>query len=243
LKGEIKLSVKNELTTLKRTREDLEKRMAEICSTLDNLYAKRNSLVQKVETLKTRTSSLAQTLLEKVQDELEKLNKEISQVEKEQSEVKREIEENQQSISLREDDTTLYIKEQSSIMVSKFLEYIENHLEAIGEKIKTTFYIKGISFYKEDRHYGCYVPTGDIGICDESKEIVIAKSNDFYFENTLYTLTRDEYDALVCNPTEWYKVYRNRFILLLVETLEKNYTYSEFFKLTIGNSCFTLELV
>ena len=237
------MSVKNELTTLKRTREDLGKRMAEICSTLDNLYAKRNPLVQKVETLKTRTSSLAQTLLEKAQDELEKLNKEISQVEKEQSEVKKEIKENQQSISLREDDTTLYIKEQSSIMVSKFLEYIENHLEAIGEEIKMTFYIQGVTSYKEDRHYGCYVPTGDIGIYKESKEFFIVKSNDFYFKDTLYTFTRGEYDALVCNLTEWYEVYRNRFILLLLETLEKNYTYSEFFKLTIGNSCFTLELV
>lgn len=237
------MSVKNELTTLKRTREDLEKKMAEICSTLDNFYAKRNPLVQKVEALKTRTSSLAQTLLEKVQEELEKLNKEISQVEKEQAEVKKEIEENQQSISLREDDTTLYIKEQSSIMVSKFLEYIEEHLEALGEEIKMTFYIKEVPFYKEDRYYGCHVPTGDIGIYNESKDFFIVKSNDFYFEDTLYTLTRGEYDALVCNLTEWYKVYRNRFILILLEILEKNYTYSEFFKLTIGTSCFTLELV
>lgn len=237
------MSVHDELTTLKGAREDLEKKLAEICPILDNLYAKRNSLVQKAETLKTRTSSLAQTLLEKVQEELEKLNQEIVQAEKTQAEVKKEIEENQQSISLREDDTTLYIKEQSSIMVSKFLEYIENHLEAIGEEIKMTFYIQGVTSYKEDRYYGCHIPTGDIGIYNESKEFFIVKSNDFYFKDTLYTLTRGEYDALVCNETEWYKAYRNQFILLLLETLEKNYTYGEFFKLTIENSCFTLELV
>lgn len=88
-KGDIKLSVKNELIALKGAREDLEKQLAEICSTLDKLYAQKVPLVQKTEILSTRTSSLAQTLLEKVQEELENVNQEIAQTESRQAEVKK----------------------------------------------------------------------------------------------------------------------------------------------------------
>lgn len=69
-KGGIKLSIQAELITLKKARNYLEIKLEEICLTLDNLYAKREPLVQKVETLRTRTSSLAQTLLTKLQKEL-----------------------------------------------------------------------------------------------------------------------------------------------------------------------------
>lgn len=242
-KGDIKLSVKNELIALKGAREDLEKQLAEICSTLDKLYAQKVPLVQKAEILSTRTSSLAQTLLEKVQEELENVNQEIAQTESRQAEVKKEIAENQQNILQREDDVGLYINEQSSIMVSTFFEYMRSHLEELGVEIKKNFRIMEVTRYKDDRYNGCHVPTGDIGIYDESKETFIVSSNDFYFKNNLYTITRGQYDALVCNETEWYKAYRNQFISHLLETLEKSYTFGEFFKLTIEDSYFTLELV
>lgn len=237
------MSVQNELTTLKRTREDFEKKLAEICSTLDNLYVKRAPLVQKAETLSTRTSSLAQTLLEKVQEELENVNQEIAQAEKRQTEVKKEIEEIQQNILQREDDAGLYINDQAPIMISTFLEYMRDHLEELGVEIKKTFRITEVAHFHNDRYCGCYVPTGNIGIYDESNESFIVISKDFYFTKNLCTFTRGEYDELRCHYTEWYKAYRNHFISRLFETLEKNYTYGEFFKLTIEDPYFTLELV
>ena len=238
------MSVKNELIALKEAREELKKQLTDICSTLNKLYAQKASLVQKAETLSTRTSSLAQTLLEKVQGELENVNQEIVQAESRQAEVKKEIAENQQNILQREDDVGLYIDEQSSIMISTFFEYMKSHLEELGTEIKKTFRIMEVTRYKNDRYYDCHVPTGYIGIYDESKENFIVKSNDFYFKNDLYNLTRDAlYEALVCNETEWYKAYRNQFISHLLETLEKSYTFGEFFKLTIEDSYFTLELV
>ena len=237
------MSIKNELTTLRREREEMEGKLAEINLTLDKLYAKREPIAQKAESLRTRTSSLAETLLEKVQKKLKEVNKEIVRVEKKQVELKEEIEKNQQNILLREDDVGLYIEEQSSIMVCVFLEYIKDHLEYLGLEIEKTFRIMEVTSDRGDRTCECHVPTGNIGIYDESEETFIVTSKDFYFEKKLFTITEDGYE-MTCNKKEWYKAYHEQFVSHLLETLKKNYTYDEFFKLTIiKNSYFTLELV
>jgi len=237
------LSVQNELIALKEARDDLKKQLAEICSTLNNLYAKRAPLVQKAENLSTRTSSLEQTLLEKVQEELGNINQDIAQAKKRQAEIKKELETNQQNILLKEDRVSLYINAQSSTMVSTFFEYVRNHLEEFGGKIKKTFRIIEITHYEDDTYGGCYVPTGNFGIYDESNKSFIVSSKAFYFKKILCTFTRGEYEQPKCWRTEWYKAYRNLFVSHLLETLKKDYTCEKFFKLTIEDSCFTLELV
>lgn len=237
------MSIKNELITLEGARRELQKQLEEISPILKELYAKKNPLVQKAETLSTRTSSLARNLLEKVQEELENVNKAIAQVESKQAKVKKEIKEKQQEISLRENNVDLYINEQSQIMISTFFEYMRTNFEKLGLETKKEFYIIGVNDYKEDRYSDYYVPTGNIGIYD-SEENLIVSSNDFYFENCLYTIKRDEhYDNITRYETEWYKDYRNKFVSHLLETLEREYTFGEFFKLTIEDSHFTLELV
>lgn len=242
-KGEIKLSVQNELITLRQKKEDLEKRLAEICSTLDNLYVQKSPIVQKVENLSTRTSSLAQTLLEKAQEELEKINQEVVRAETSKTEVSKELNEINQKILERDNDFSLYIKEQSSVMISTFIEYIRTHLEDIGAEIEKTYRIVEVTQFRGDRYGGCDIPTGDIGIYDESNKSFIVISKDFYFKHTLYTIDRGFYNELICYKNDWYKNYRDNFISLLVETLQKNYCFDEVFKLTIENSYFTLELV
>lgn len=242
-KGAIKLSVRNELTTLGREKEDLEKRVAKMCTTLDNLYAQKSPLVQKAEILSTRTSSLAQTLLEKVQEKLEKINQEIVQAKTARTEAIKEWNEINQKILERDSDFSLYIEEQSSMMISTFFEYVRSHLEDIGAEIKKTYRIMEVTRFQDDRHYGCDIPTGDIGIYDESNKSFIVISKDFYFKHTLYTITRGEYDALICHKTDWYKNYHDNFISLLTETLQNNYSFDEVLKLTIEKPYFTLELV
>ena len=207
-KGEIKLSIKNELITLKQEKEELEKRLSEICSTLDNLYDQKRPIVQRVEALSTRTSSLAQTLLEKAQEELEKVNQKIVSAKTSKNEVSKELDEIDQNISEREDDFSLYIKEQAPIMISTFIEYIRSHLEDIGAEIQKKYIIKEVSEDIGGRFSTLNVPTGIIGIYDESKKSFIVVSKDFYFDYELYTIIDSRcYSELKCSETEWYTNY------------------------------------
>ena len=237
------MSIKNELKTLKQKKKNLEKKLTEICSTLDNLYVKKSLLVQKVEKLSARTCSLAQILLEEAQEELKKFNQEVSEVEIVKAEVSKELHKVKEKILEREDGFSLYINEQSSIMISIFIEYIKDHLKDISAEIEKTYQIIEITHFKDDRYGGCDIPTGKIGIYDESNKSFIVTSRDFYFKHELYTFARGPYDELICHETDWYTNYCDNFISLLAETLQKRYCFDEFFKLTIKNSCFTLELV
>ena len=244
-KGEIKLSAKDELNTLKRKEEDLEKRLREISSTLEKLHIKKSPILKKVETLSNRTSSLAQTLLEKAQEELEKVNQEVVRAETSKAEVSKELNEIKQKIFKINNDFSIYIKIQSSMMASTFIEYVRNHLKEIGSEIKKTYNILEITkFYNSREYYGCYIPTGNIGIYDESIKSFIVISKNFYFKHKLYTLyIDDDFGELSCHRNDWYKNYRDNFILCLCETLQKNYCFDEDLKLTIEDSYFTLELV
>lgn len=229
------MSVLNELETLKATRKKLEENLARTSSSLTALYAKRAPILQKIEYLSTRTSSLAQTLLKEAQEELSKVNQEIAPVEKNMKKQKKELAENQQNISLREDDPTLYINEQSSIMISTFLKYMGDHLKDFGTAGKKTFRIES---YETRIRDGLFLPTGYVGIYDEGNHSFIVLSKDFYFAKSLYRYSNKRYSV-----TEWYKTFFKQFVSQLLKTLKENYTYDEFFKLTIENSSFTLELV
>lgn len=91
------MSVQQELVSLEQAREDLKKKLADISSTLDSLYAKRNLLEQKLEPLKTRHSSLAKKLLEQTQMELDALNQEIAPVQEKQAKLEKDLEGNQKT--------------------------------------------------------------------------------------------------------------------------------------------------
>lgn len=220
--------------------------MADITSTLESLYSQRDFLVQRKESLDGRTSSLAQTLLKKTQSELDAKNQEISLAEKKKAELQIALDQNEKAISDRENNTVLYIQEQSKLIVLEFLRYLKTHSEEIGIELKKTYRIMEVLEYENDRYGGCYTPTGHVGIYDISTKTFIAKSKDFYFKNLLCTYERGELDELHCHFTGWYKEYRSRFISEIIETLKKDYyyySYDETFSLTITDSEFTLELV
>ena len=128
-------------------------------------------------------------------------------------------------------------------MIFDFLEYIGNHMEELGLEIKKTFSVIEVPQFRDDRYNGCYIPTGNIGIYDESNKTFIASSKDFYFKKELYSLSRDTYDSLICTVTGWYEGYRDYFISYFLEALKESYTYGNYFKLTIESPYITLELV
>lgn len=85
------MSIKDELKTLESEREGLNEEERDTYSKLDKLYTQKVPIVQKAEILKTRTSSLAQKILEIVQKELECINQEIVQVEKEKKKFEKNL--------------------------------------------------------------------------------------------------------------------------------------------------------
>lgn len=237
------MSVKEELIQLKETKRDLEKKRKEIELTLKDLNSEKNTIIEKERELNTRGSSLAKELLKNVRDGLENVERQIANTNSEYESLKKEIEENQINISIREDDAKLYIYEQCTRMVADFNKYVEDHLEEIGMKIKKTFYI--VEEMRQNCRQGL-IPTGNIGIVDNrdcveyNKKDYITISNEFYLKNKLYY---ESWDGWHYEMTKWYESYREQFTLHLLEVLEKNCTWKEYFKLTIEDSCFTLELV
>ncbi len=238
----------NKITTLRSTRTDLEKKLTTTESTLNLLHVQKESLIQKTTTLNTRTSSLAQTILKKTKQELEAINKEIVQLSIRKQQLMEEILANQLMMQ-KEDEENLDLKKQASTMISDFLKYMENHLEDFGTEIKKTFRIQEkVNFgHSSVKFRSDFFPSGNFFIYDLSKHFTITQStNIFHFEHTLYTRTYKETGIITyCSyiETDWYKNYRKQFISIILETLEKNYSYNNFFKLTIEESSFTLELV
>ncbi len=237
------MSVHQEIVQLQAEREPLQKEIASISSLLSPLYAEKKNLVEKTKAFSTRHSSLAKTLLEQTQQKINALDEQISEAEKRKENLKKQFEANQRKILEMADDPTLYIEEQTSIMISMFLEYLGNHLEEIGSQIKKRYTVTEIT----QLYDGYFVPSGNFGIYGASDSHIVVQSNDFSLPNTyLFTIHFDSIKygyRIVCKISDWYANYRHRFTSRLLEELEKNFSYGEYFKLTIEDSSFTLELL
>ena len=236
------MSVKQELEELINRRKELENWLKPITTGLAEMYSERNSLGEKVEKLRNRTSNLAKELLEETKEKLSVINQSIADGEESKAEFEEKIAEVNNEISKRIDFTDLYIKEQSEAMTKSFLEYIKVNSESIGNEISKTFKVSAITYFKDDRYGGCHVPTGNIGIFEENKIESIISSTDFYFKGLIAKVERGEYDELVCSYTDWFKEYLKKFKATFLETLNNQFS-SENFNLTIDNPNFTLELV
>jgi len=238
------LSVKQELLDLKEVREELRKKLEDVTTTLISLTNSKLLLEQRVENLRTRFSPLAKSLLEKVQKDLDTLNQEVDTVEEQKTQLEQALAENQRNIVEREDNYSSYIKEQSYMMVSTFLQYVKEHALEIGLELNKAYSFIPVTSYEDDRYGGCHVPTGNFGIYDKSTKSFVVTSSDFYFNKKLYDFKRGTYEELVCIYSDWYKEYQYRFASVFSDTLAEHYNYGETFKLTFSsNQDFTLELV
>jgi len=238
------LSVKQEILDLKEAQEELREKLDSVTSALTSLSNSKLPLKQKVEDLRTRFSPLAKSLLEKTQKDLDALNQEIGTLEEQKTQLEQALSENQKQIVEKEEDYSSYIQEQSNMMVSAFLEYLKEHAEEIGLELKRTFSFLAVTTYEDDRYGGCYVPTGNFSIYDQSTKSFIVSTKDFQFNKVLCNFSRGVLDELVCTYSDWYKQYQSSFVSVFFDTLAKQYNYEETFKLTISNNHdFTLELV
>ena len=237
--------VAEELIKLKEKREVVRKNIEDLIAPIKSLKKQKSECEEKIKVLKTKKSGLAKMLIQDLEKELKQLNKTINFKEEEKTKLEVSLNEIENKIHEREDDTTLYIQEQSNLIVDQFMTFIKNNLREIGMAMKKDYTIEGIIKRVDDRYGDYLIPTGNVGIFESGKREIIAQSEGFYFKNNLYTLNRDDdYEYVKCQVTKWYEEYLEKFVSILLKTLEEKFDYYDF-KLTINKpqKSFTLELV
>lgn len=238
------MTIEHKLLTLEQEREKLKKELTTICWNLEQLYSKKALLLEKIKDLKTRGSSLAKTLMEKVQMQLQTVMEEIDQEHKKEVETNRALEVREKKIyEIKNNVISVFIELQTAEMAYKFFEYLGAHFEDIGYQIKVGYQIKPVTFFDKSTYFGCYIPTGDIGICEQNMKNFIVTSHDFKSKESLYTIDREEEGGLSCAYTDWFKKYINDFATYLLRTLKTQNPYEDTFKIIPESCSFTIELI
>lgn len=240
------MTVQQELERLKKQKEGLEKEKSKKAKELEELIGKRSSLENKKKELEGRTSTLAQKLQYENGLDLSLTEKSISEKEKVLRAQKAELQKIQAEIDIRENDTALYIQEQVRLMVPQLLEWIARNKEAIGYDIKRSFRMGGVTRREVSRYGEYYYPIGNMGIFEEGQEtneVPIICSDNFYFKQPCYNTEEAEDDRVIVKMTDWYTTYAWNFINAFLEKLKASYNLGEELKLTIISPEFTLELV
>lgn len=204
----------------------------------------KRPLEVKLKELNTKTSKLAAELAEKTKKEIDKLNEKILKESQKEAKLQEELNSFEEEVSKRKNDTTLYIQEQSEQMAIEVLKYIKDNKYELGNSIKTTFCIEAFRKTEEDRYGDYSIPTGEVQVTTNGKKITI--SEDFYFEENLYTTKRDrDYDYVSVTYTKWYNEYLKKFGAIFLKTLKEKYNFAETFELKINEpqNSFTIELV
>ena len=234
------------ISELENKRSKLEREKNNLQKKLVSLNNQKETLNQKEKVLRNRTSCLATSTLKNVEKELKELKKEEEQEKKVISKIENEMEETKESIfKLKNDDTlNFYIEECTSIMSSEFIEYIRNNIDNIGAEIKKIYKIcpENVIHYWSGYSGGHMIPSGKIGIYDVSIDIndhPLIISKGFNFKEKLYTYADG---GVYIFYTDWFKSYYKTFISILNKKIKSKFCFEDL-KLTIKNSCITLELV
>lgn len=239
------MSIKQELNTAREEVKTLSGQISFYEGMMLDERERQSKIMAKLEILKTRQSKLARAVTANVEKELQDVNQKIEDTENTLAHLigaKRDL---QSKISQMENDVGLYVEEQASLLSKAFLEFVKEHQEELGADIKKTFLVKEITEKRSDRLGDCEIPTGNIGIYDESKKCFVATTLDGepFFGEKLYDILCDCYDHAICKHTEWYKKYLLNFKVRFFAFLQQQYCFEDSFELTINNPYFTLELV
>ncbi|MCI9178192.1 MAG: hypothetical protein HFJ28_06585 [Clostridia bacterium] len=237
------MSIKEEISTLKAEQETLRSLREGVQLDLNSLQAEEQECQERAEALAEKKSGLAQKLIQKNDSRLEAINLGIALKRKDKKEFERRLKENQEKLASLEGNIMAYVQEQVQRMVPEFLGYLGKYLEEIGSLIKQKYIIRDVGRLIEDRYGSYIVYTGQIGVYRENEKTPITISKDFFFNQTLYTTSRDGYDAVSVIATPWYKQYLSDFRVAFQMKLKEEYSYSETLSLTIQDEGFTLELV
>lgn len=234
-KGITKLSIKTELVSLKHTKTALRRRRVTYYSKIKNLERIKSSLES------SNTSSLAQ--MEENQKLIQQIEREIRATETVFEELGKKISVTQRQIDEREQTPNLYIQEQVEKMFSKFMEYIEEHMEDITSDGQRMFEFGEIRRLRTEGSNSYYIPIGNCAIINDNSDI-IAENEEFYFKNVLFRVKTDGNGAVYSKNTHWYNQYLNDFRKAFFKKLKSDFRFYQIFNLTIEeNSKFTLELV
>lgn len=239
------MSIKQELNTAREEVKILSGQISFYEGMMLDERERQSKIMAKLEILKTRKSELARAVTANVEKELQAVNQKSEDTENTLAQLigaKRDL---QSKISQMENDVGLYIEEQSSLLCEAFWEFVKENQEKLGTDIKKTFQIKEITERLGRMHGDCEIPTGNIGIYDESEKCFVATTLDGepFFGKKLYDILCDGYDHAICKHTEWYKKYLLNFKVRFFAFLQQQYCFEDSFELTINNPYFTLELV
>ena len=239
------MSIKQNIAEAREEIKELASRISFHEGVVQKEKEKVSELEEKIKILETRKSELAHVLLEQMQCEHEWVLKKIQEDEEVLASLYNEKKEREDSISDIEKNTNEYLKEQTSILATAFLEYMESHLEEFGTDITKTFVVKEVTEKDWKWYGGVELPTGNVGIYDETRKCFVATTNDTdpCFDEKIYDILCDCYDHARCKFTKVFSNYLVNFKVWLFATLQKEYCFEDSFKLTINNPHFTLELV
>lgn len=237
------MSYREEIMALEQDCDFLRKKQAGILAKLDELTKKEDELKEKKKQFLARKSGLAHVLLEQAIEELRRLTEGKKVYEAERYRLQNEIDSFAERIHSLKNDPKEYIFYQALEMAVAFVEYIKANLRNIGYQVEKCYTIRLVTVLRRETNASYNAPTGEFEIYDETEEEVITKSNDFYFEQKLYTTSRDTCDGIECTYSEWFKQYIENFKKELKQHLIAKYDLSGTFEMTIEDSCIRLELV
>lgn len=239
------MSIKQNIAEAREEIKELASRIFFHEGVIQKEKEKVSELEEKIKLLTTRKSELAQVVLKKMQCEHEWVLRKIQEDEEVLASLYNEKKEREDSISDIEKNTNEYLKEQTSILATAFLDYMGSHMEEFGTDITKTFVVKEITEKDWKMYGGVALPTGNVGIYDESQKCFVATTidGDPCFDEKLYDIFCDCYDHAICKYTQRFTNYLLNFKVWFFASLQKEYCFEDSFKLTINNPHFTLELV
>lgn len=230
--------VKQRIELLRKQKDDLEKNFEEQSTLIDDIENEIRKLSMfKKEYLKG-TSPLAKKLSKSTTAQLKELKSKKKETLKKIEQISTEILKVDDMLKEKSFDYYDYIVNQVEFITNQFIKYVAEHEEEIGRQIYKTYFVNNVKNFSEV--WNAYEPTIYFGICDASNNY-IALSRDFIMTQVLCTFKKTG-EGTICNEEEWFTNYKDLFISLLLESLEKNFK-SENFELSIDSPSITLKLV
>ncbi len=221
------MSVSERLNELLDKRNDLKQELWD----LDNPAGKKQKLFARVDKLANKQSDRAKDLYEAAKEELTKCEERIAKLEK-------DLDTTVAEINRLENDPTDHIEEQTSLMVTKFYEFVKENYGTLSYNITSTYHIKNCD-PKFVNYESCPML---VSIVSESGSF-FAQEKDRYFSRELTGYVNDRCYTVTPPTTPWYRDFLNAFYKRLREKLVEDNPFKETFMITFENYEFTLELV
>ena len=234
------MDYKERILTLVSECEKLSEEIKKINSDFDLLSKSRDKLKEREKALVNKTSPLAKELLQDVRFDIEGMEKQLEGYTTSMQEMQEELEKKRKQFNDMCNVHTEYIKEQVSKMVASLMSYIKENLRNIGMDISTSFEMKIKKADKRINGEIIQVPTGEIVLYHSKNNNVIAESDGYPLDNSLYTITYNNYGP-GCAYTEKFMRYIAEFGRQLCDEIE-NKVESDTFSVSFENGKITLEL-